>query len=258
MMPGVHNGFAAWPAMRGLGRYYELTVRCVGAADPVTGYFINIKHIDQAVRQCALPLLRRHMQGGLASLTPMGGLVNELRRVVDQALHGTVAALALHLTPTAAIEAHRPPTGDHPDMPTLGPVIVRQRFEFSASHRLHVSSLSEDENRATFGKCNNPAGHGHNYQLEVAVAAAPDAKGQVVCFDALDALVDQAVIQKLDHKHLNTDVPHFRQINPSVENIAVHVFDLLASRVGQLNVALDEVSVWETGKTVCSYRGPAR
>jgi 6-pyruvoyltetrahydropterin/6-carboxytetrahydropterin synthase len=242
------NGFSAWPAMRGLGRFYQLIVRCRGEADPLTGYFINIKHIDAAVRRHVLPYLAQVAagDGSCGAGVAMGEIMRQIVGRLQPPLNGSVAEARLVLSPFHSLAM----TSN--DMNT---VIVRQQYEFSAAHRLHVEALSEQQNREVFGKCNNPAGHGHNYVVEVAVRAPVDPAGHTLAVDALDRLVDDAVIQPLDHKHLNLDVPQFRTLNPSVENIAVVVHGLLAGRVGELGVALEEVSVWETGKTVCTYRG---
>lgn len=138
-------------------------------------------------------------------------------------------------------------------------VTLRQSYEFSAAHRLHVPSLSDEENRKTFGKCNNPAGHGHNYRVEVAVSCPMDPQGRIMEVAELDDVVHKRVIEKLDHKNLNVDVAEFRELNPSVENIAQVVWNLLAKHIGQAGPAdgasLEEISVWETEKTVCTYRG---
>lgn len=252
-LPGEQaNTFGAWPAMRGLGRYYEILVRCKGEADPVTGYFINIKQIDHAVRDFALPALCGELvAAGEGQRPPRLGLL--LRTMVDRvspALGNTVAQLALALTPfyRLTIRSH-----------DMKHVTLHHRYEFAAAHRLHVDELSAEENRRVFGKCNNPAGHGHNYQLEVAVRVPVGEEGEVVPVEALDELVDEQVISVLDHKHLNFDVPQFGELNPSVENIAVVIHGLLEPHVPGLTAegraSLESVSVWETGKTVCTYRG---
>lgn len=246
------NTFSAWPPMRGLGRYYELHVVCRGEADAATGYFINIKHIDTAVRDHALPILRTAIAGEAgAAATPMGTLMRDLTGALQSTLDGRVARVALQLTPFFAL-AMEPAAMDH--------VLIAQQYEFSAAHRLHVPSLSDDENVATFGKCNNPAGHGHNYRIRVTVRAPIDPAGQTLDAAALDAAVDRLVIDKLDHKHLNQDVSAFAELNPSVENIVRVAWDMLATGLESATspgVALDEVTVWETGKTSCAYRGPA-
>ena len=135
---------------------------------------------------------------------------------------------------------------------------IIHREEFSAAHRLHVPTLSDQQNRDTFGKCNNPAGHGHNYQFEVVVKSPIDPAGQTLPIQQLDAVVDQHAVQLLDHKHLNIDVPQFAHRNPSVENIVQVIWDMLADPIAALapGTTLDELSVWETSKTVCTYRGP--
>lgn len=240
------NTFSAWPAMRGLGRYYELHVTCRGEADPATGYFINIKQIDHAVRDHALPILRRCVADERrAANAPIGALLRELIAAVQPPLAGTVHTLALVLTPTLryAIEQD-----------AMAHITLRQQYDFSAAHRLHVPALSDEDNRATFGKCNNPAGHGHNYRVQVAARCAIADDGTTLDPADLDAAVNQHVIEPLDHKHLNHDVPQFKDRNPSVEHIAQTVWAMLADHMPACST-LDEVTVWETDKTSCTYRG---
>jgi len=244
--PRRHNGYAGWPAMRGLGRYYQLQVRCAGHADAQTGYFINIKEIDRAFACCALPYLQQLIQEHHTGDAALGAIMRQLLERLQPALRSSIVALRLELTPFYSL------TLESGDMSTI---VIRQQFDFAAAHRLHVPSLSDQENRDIFGKCNNPAGHGHNYRLEVAVRAPLTAQGRILPVEALDTLVDDAVIQKLDHKHLNLDVPQFAGLNPSVENIAKVIYEMLLPRMGELSVKLEEVSVWETEKTVCTYRG---
>jgi 6-pyruvoyltetrahydropterin/6-carboxytetrahydropterin synthase len=134
-------------------------------------------------------------------------------------------------------------------------VRVSLRFEFSAAHRLHAATLSDEENRAIFGRCNNPNGHGHNYELEVTVAGEPDSRGQVVSITDLQRAVNQHVIDVFDHKHLNLDCPEFAEktgINPTVENIARVIWTRLH---GHVPGTLARIKVWETPKTVCEYEG---
>lgn len=240
------NTFSAWPAMRGLGRYYELIVTCLGEADPQTGYFINIKEIDLAVRDHALTILSDAIREDAAAPdTPMGALMHRLLASVGPALNDTVTSLTLVLTPCLSFTAEKN---------KMHQVLLRQQFEFSAAHRLHVPDLSDEENLQTFGKCNNPAGHGHNYRIEVAARCPIDQQGQALDPATLDAAVNGLAIDKLDHKHLNNDVPEFAELNPSVENIVKVVWQMLDGKLPG-EATLDEVKVWETGKTVCAYRG---
>ena len=242
-----YNNHSAWPPMRGLGRYYELHVGCEGTPDPVTGYLINIKRIDQAVQENVLDHLEMVIaKSDQPATIPMGQLMQDMIRLVDNALDGAVTDLGLQLTPLHRLEICKD---------GMAHVFISQFFEFSAAHRLHVGQLSDDENRQFFGKCNNATGHGHNYRLEVTIEAPIDERGQVLLVEQLDALVHDAVIQKLDHKNLNLDVPEFADRNPSVENIAEVIYQLINDRIQDLGVALDQVRVWETQKTVCTYRG---
>ena len=242
------NTFAGWPAARGLGRYFELAVTCRGIADPQTGYFINIKEVDTAVRQRVLPVLNALLADPAAARdAPMGALMHRLLGDLQPPLHHSVARIELALTPLTRLAARND---------DMNHVQLKQQYEFSAAHRLHVPGKSDAENRAIFGKCNNPAGHGHNYQVQVVVQAPIHPDGTTLDPATLDAAVDRHCIQKLDHKHLNLDVPEFADLNPSVEHIAQVVWQML---VGQMPAAteLAEISVWETGKTVCTYRGEA-
>jgi 6-pyruvoyltetrahydropterin/6-carboxytetrahydropterin synthase len=243
-LPPVHNGFSGWPPMRGLGRFYEIHVTCRGEIDPVTGYSVDIKDIDRAVRTGALPYLAKLVAG--RGEVALGAMMRRLQTLLQGELRREVTALRFDLTPYARLEIRSR------DMAHL---LIRQQFEFSAAHRLHVKGLSARENRRIFGKCNNPSGHGHNYRLEVVVSGAIDRRGRVMSLAGLDALVDRHVLGPLDHKHLNIDVPAFARLNPSVENIARVIFAMLAGPVHRAGAALEEVSVWETGKTVCTCRG---
>ena len=139
-------------------------------------------------------------------------------------------------------------------------LVMRQQYEFSAAHRLHVAKLSNEDNHQLFGKCNNPAGHGHNYRVEIAVRVAVDDTGHVPMVEHLDAIVAEAVIAKLDHKYLNVDVSQFKHLNPSVENITQVIYEMLEPALTAIDdgvgIKLESVSVWETEKTVCTYSGP--
>jgi 6-pyruvoyltetrahydropterin/6-carboxytetrahydropterin synthase len=98
---------------------------------------------------------------------------------------------------------------------------VTRSYRFAASHRLHTASLTAEENRRLYGKCNNPFGHGHNYVLEVSVTGPLDpASGRAADTAALDELVARRVLEALDHRDLNSDVDAFRVTVPTSENLA--------------------------------------
>lgn len=128
-----------------------------------------------------------------------------------------------------------------------------RRYMLSASHRLHADSLSEKENRAAFGKCNNPHGHGHNYVVEVLVGGEVDPEtGMVVNMATLDQTVEKAVLERFDHTNLNFDSLFVNQV-PTTENLTKAVFDLLkdALPAGELEC----VRVEETENNFFEFRG---
>jgi 6-pyruvoyltetrahydropterin/6-carboxytetrahydropterin synthase len=132
-------------------------------------------------------------------------------------------------------------------------VRLSQKFEFSASHRLHNPSLSDDDNRRTFGKCNNPHGHGHNYELQVTLRGTPDDRGVLIYIPAFERVVAETVIDRFDHKNLNLELAEFRDLIPSVENIARVIYRLLKPKFDAQRATLASVTVWETPKTWCEY-----
>lgn len=108
---------------------------------------------------------------------------------------------------------------------------VTRRYRFSASHRLHVPALGEAENRRLYGKCNNPFGHGHNYELDVSVRGPVDAvSGCAVNTRLLDDLVREEILQAFDHRNLNAEIEQFRRVVPTSENLGREVFRRLRGR----------------------------
>lgn len=131
---------------------------------------------------------------------------------------------------------------------------VTRRAHFNAAHRLHNPAQSEAWNRATFGPCNNPNYHGHNYELDVTVEGpiSPET-GYVLDTGVLSDLVNRHIVGVLDHRNLNLDVPHFRDHIPSAENIAAFCWDALAQRLpaGRLH----RIRLWETPRNYVDYTG---
>ncbi len=134
---------------------------------------------------------------------------------------------------------------------------LTRRYKFSASHRLHSASMSDEENAELYGKCNNPFGHGHNYELEVTVRGPVNAEsGRVVNVGALDAYIEREVIRRFDHKDMNRDVPDFVDLVPTTENLSVIVEKRLRRDwSGSFGTALlDAVRVQETKRNLFELR----
>lgn len=133
---------------------------------------------------------------------------------------------------------------------------VTRREHFSSGHRLFNPSWSDDRNAEVFGKCSNPAGHGHNYYLEVTVCGDVDpVTGYVVDLKQLKDVIISRVIALVDHKNLNEDVAFLRGIVPTAENIAVGIWDQLVDHIPQGR--LYQVRLYETEKNFVDYRGEA-
>jgi len=132
---------------------------------------------------------------------------------------------------------------------------LTRRYRFSASHRLDSHAMSAEENLATYGKCNNPHGHGHNYTLEVTVSGPVDpATGMVCNLVDLDAFVEREVVSRYDLENLNT-LKEFAQTVPTTENLCIEIYEILQR--GFQKAHLDTVRLEETMMNSFEYAGAA-
>lgn len=135
-------------------------------------------------------------------------------------------------------------------------VYLTRRVTFSASHRLWSNHLSEAENYAVYDKCANPNGHGHNYTLEVTVRGEPATDtGMVLNLTDLKRIVNEQVVDWVDHKHLNYDVPWLEGVIPTAEMLAIKFWERLEP--GFPRGLLYEVKLHETENNIAIYRGEA-
>jgi len=133
-------------------------------------------------------------------------------------------------------------------------VTVTRRLRFNAAHRVHNPALSDDENAAIFGKCNNPNWHGHNYTLDVSLEGDIDERtGYVFDLGALKQLVEREVVDKVDHRNFNLDVDFMESVIPTSENIVVAFWRLLVDRVKPAR--LSRLVLWETENNYVEYTG---
>jgi 6-pyruvoyltetrahydropterin/6-carboxytetrahydropterin synthase len=129
---------------------------------------------------------------------------------------------------------------------------LTRRYMFSASHRLHSDAMSDEANRATYGKCNNPHGHGHNYAMEVTVSGQVDANGMVCNLVDLDTFVEAEVLERFDHVNLNL-LPEFAADVPTTENLCIRIYDILNR--GFRPAHLEKVRLEETMMNSFEYAG---
>jgi 6-pyruvoyltetrahydropterin/6-carboxytetrahydropterin synthase len=128
-----------------------------------------------------------------------------------------------------------------------------RRYRFAASHRLHTSQLSDEENCRVYGKCDNPFGHGHNYVVEVNVSGEVDpATGMIANLADLDNFVERQIIEPFDHRYLNEEVAAFRETVPTTENLCIEIFQRLKNFP---KAKLERVRIEETGNNSFEYSG---
>lgn len=131
-------------------------------------------------------------------------------------------------------------------------VAVYRKEHFNAAHRLHNPSWDAETNQRIFGKCNLPHYHGHNYELDVKVVGTPDPEtGYVIDMKILSDLIQEKIVNRFDHRNLNLDVPDFVELNPTAENIAIVIFNLLRPEIDpQLELS---IRLYETPRNFVEY-----
>jgi 6-pyruvoyltetrahydropterin/6-carboxytetrahydropterin synthase len=133
-------------------------------------------------------------------------------------------------------------------------VYITRKAHFCAAHRLFNPAWNNEQNARVFGKCNNPNGHGHNYDLEVTVAGEPPPDtGMVIDLKELAAIVERELVELVDHKNLNLDVEFLRGVIPTAENMAVAFWKILAPKIP--NGKLYSIKLYESANNLVEYRG---
>lgn len=248
--------FGEWASPFTHGHNYRVDVTVSGPVNPTTGMLVNIKRLDDLLKERILNVAgQRSLNDEIEFFrTQPPSLENMLRWVRDSlGLQGT-DSFQLPETPGGEpatsvrwerIHIQELPTLYAEITPMTAPQITRQ-YEFAASHRLHSPALSDEENRAVYGKCNNPAGHGHNYVLEVTTEGSIDpVTGFSVHLSELDEAVERLVVDRYDHKNLDVDVPELKGRVTTSEVVAQTIFDQLEGRIpGQLV----RIRLWETAR----------
>jgi 6-pyruvoyltetrahydropterin/6-carboxytetrahydropterin synthase len=236
------NTFAGYPSLNTLGHFFSLQITFAGQLDPATKFLQNIKMMDVLAREKCIPIAQRAIYDNRRN--PIQLLLSMFDVMKNPAPGAVLFSMKLELSPFLSISAFSS---------ELLMTRLSQKFEFSASHRLFNPSFSDEENLKTFGKCSNPHGHGHNYELQVTLRGKPNDKGLLMDIPVFEQIVRDAVILRFDHKNLNVQVAEFQNSLPTVENIAATIFGILKPRLHTATTTLASVTVWETPKTWCEY-----
>jgi 6-pyruvoyltetrahydropterin/6-carboxytetrahydropterin synthase len=134
----------------------------------------------------------------------------------------------------------------------MNKVAVYRKEHFNAAHRLHNPAWDETKNDSVFGKCNNPNFHGHNYDLVVKVIGEPDPQtGYVIDLKKLSDIIGENVLERFDHKNLNLDTVEFKNLNPTAENIAIVIYNILREKIDK-NLDL-KIRLYETERNFVEY-----
>ncbi|HEY3332398.1 MAG TPA: 6-carboxytetrahydropterin synthase [Capsulimonadaceae bacterium] len=248
--------FGKWAAQEGHGHNYTVELTVAGGIDRRTGMVVNIVDIDRVLKAEVLePLDGKFLNKDVSFFTTTSPTLENLAAFIWQRVEPHLPKIAT----LTGVRVWEMPTlwADQSKRGNTMQVSITRAYDFSASHRLHSRHLTDDENREVFGKCNNPNGHGHNYEVEVTISGEPDARtGMLYPLEKLDAIVDETILKPFDHKHLNLDVPEFASENPTSEMLTLVVWNKLAEKLPTTgSPRMSKVLVRETARNSFEYYG---
>ncbi|MBS1719199.1 MAG: 6-carboxytetrahydropterin synthase [Armatimonadetes bacterium] len=238
--------YGRWASPFNHGHNYVLDVGVEGMLDPRTGMVVNIKRVDDVLKdhivaQFDQKSINDEVEAFKSKSVTLENLLTYFGAILTQpgVLPPQVQLATLRLEETHDLYGEW-------SLSTNTMTLTRS-YEFAAAHRLHVPQLSEEENVRLFGKCNHISGHGHNYILEVSVSGEVDPlTGMMVDLMELDRIVNEEIVDRYDHKFLNIDIPEFKESPTTSECIAQEVFNRLDRA---LPVRLSRVRLFETARS---------
>lgn len=245
--------FGRWASPWGHGHNYVVEAAVAGRVDPVTGMVVNIVAVDAALKAVVGALSDRHLTYEVEAFRTTPPTLENIARHVAGAFRESFTAPEARLTRLCVWEAPSLWAAWEEDLGET--MLLTRTLDFAAAHRLHAPGLSDAENLAIFGKCNNPHGHGHNYGVEVTVSGVPDpVTGMLVDLAALDAVLEREIMQRYDHRHLNLDTDDFRETNPTSENLTLAIWRHLKDQI-PAPARLHRVVVRETERNYFEVSG---
>lgn len=240
--------FGAWASPFNHGHNYVLDVTIDGLVDESTGMVVNIKTLDDIIRAKIVSQLDgKSLNDEVNFFIDHASSVENILRYVKESLSASnvlpagTNLLGLRVEETPLLY------GELMNLTGSWITSITRVYEFAAAHRLHSFSLSDSENLDLFGKCNNPSGHGHNFVLEVTVEGEPDPRtGMIADISRIDDRVNELVVDRYDHKHLNVDIPEFEGRVVTSEVLAAEIFKILD---GKLPAKLRRIRLFETARS---------
>jgi len=239
--------FGEWASPYNHGHNYGLDVTIVGEVDVKTGMVVNIKQLDDIVRRKVVSQFDGKSLNDEVNFfqTHASSVENILQYVRDVLSDGSLPAgtelIGLRLEETPLLYGELVKKDGH------WMTSITRTYEFAAAHRLHSELLSEQQNEDLYGKCHNPSGHGHNFVLEVTVQGSPEPRtGMIANIVDIDDKVNELVVERYDHKHLNIDIPEFKDRVITSEVLVEEIFKVLD---GKLPAKLARVRLFETARS---------
>ena len=226
------------------GSEFRLRIALRGPVSEEDGMIVNLCQVKPELARLALLLNDKFLDRELAYFQKRRPTAENIARFCWDEMPPQIGAGVLH---RLQLDQGRETTVEI----TQHSMKISRSYEFAAAHRLFTARLSDSENWERFDKCCNPAGHGHNFELQVWIEGTPDPQsGFIIAPQTLDAIVDEEVYQRFDHKHLNEDCPEFTETGlvPTSENLALEIFRLLDRRLGTQGHKLSRVGLRETQK----------
>ena len=224
------------------GANYALELAFGGAISPEDGMIVNIADLKPLISELISPLEGAWLPDSMRYFAQKRPTAENLARYLWESFPQTVRGATLNrlrLEEGARVRIEK----------TAETMTVSRHFEFAAAHRLALPELDDAANLDRFGICSNRAGHGHNFALTVGVEGQPDAQtGFIIPPRLLDAVVDEEVFARFDHKHLNADCPEFEDKVPTSENLALAIWEILDARLAREGFQLARVALQETAK----------
>ena len=248
------NSYASKPlGGEGLCLYLSLGVELSSRLNPDTGFVVNVTEIDKAVLNLVVPFISKkisdyYSRAQLPTLDTLGGILKQCWKTLQQEFSDKhLTCLVLNLNPYRSIRIQSEESMD---------LYYSEKFEFSAMHQLWNDKFDDAQNYEMFGKCANPAGHGHNYIVEISVRGEPDPEtGRVISETLIDAAVDAEIMEKLDHRNLNDALTRDFGPAPTTEVLVLELWRALEPHVPAPAV-LHRIRVSETSKNFFEYFGP--
>jgi 6-pyruvoyltetrahydropterin/6-carboxytetrahydropterin synthase len=236
--------FGPWGSRFNHGHNYVLDVEVEGSIQFENGMIVNIKDVDAVLKKHLLPqFLNRSINDEIEFFRTHTSCVENLLSYIWNEIERIGLPAECRLT---CLKLEETPLfyGEFDGMKTT----LTRVYEFAASHRLDAPTLSREENLRLYSKCNNPAGHGHNYVLEITISGNPDPVTGFICsLDELDAAVEKEILDRYDHKNLDVDVPELSGMITTSENVSQVIFRRLESAVPGV---LERVRLHETARNI--------